>query len=717
MASLQPPPPAASSSPSFSPAPFPDSMPSPSPAGHIKLSSPARSQPLRLLCWFLCHNDYGDFRFEELEALAEEEGISREELWRGETAFASPVNPKPASSRSAPKLIVSQPPVSALLSPSSSPSPPPPSLCSSPSSPPSPPFPPLPAPPPPSPAAAPFPPDSVSPLQTSNLSPSPCVLPRFPSSAPSPPASPPLPVPPPSPCSSPSFSCMSPSFSCVSPSPGLGPHSASPVTPPCAKASGAHFAYCYLPSEAVAERILKKSILIRAFIEVWAEEQTYPEVLSRMQEPGNVLLFRRYINDERTWAFRVKAFGKSLSVEEQREKMNFFSTLFKGTEKVSLDNPDITLAVAEEWVHATEPGARPAEKPLRIFFGREIASRHADKNAQPWWWPLRLSRRPVLGPTSLDVELAFLMCHQAHIKRGSLVLDPFVGTGSILISASYYGATCIGSDIDIRVLKGYSVAYLNPHLNHPPGAKKDVFRNFKEYGLARPEIVRGDNAAWVWRLPPPAGAEKSARAAGGTSDKREESAPDSPDPPAETDTQGRMRAYLQRSALGGGKPWVDAIVTDPPYGIRAGARQSGHQQKHKRVAERSNEERLTYISPTILYAPQTVVSDLLNLAARLLVDNGRLVFLLPVDLSTAQAELDLLRHEDLELLACSLQPLSGGERESEHACLILRLLLFCLFRLFSTYLVPFHFFICSSVRCLRRASLSVSRPSERLYSV
>ncbi|KFG34354.1 putative methyltransferase, partial [Toxoplasma gondii GAB2-2007-GAL-DOM2] len=59
----------------------------------------------------------------------------------------------------------------------------------------------------------------------------------------------------------------------------------------------------------------------------------------------------------------------------------------------------------------------------------------------------------------------------AHVKRGTLVLDPFVGTGSILISASYYGATCVGSDIDIRVLKGYSVAYLNPHIKHPPNGK------------------------------------------------------------------------------------------------------------------------------------------------------------------------------------------------------------------------------------------------------
>ncbi|KYK65225.1 putative methyltransferase-like protein [Toxoplasma gondii TgCatPRC2] len=69
--------------------------------------------------------------------------------------------------------------------------------------------------------------------------------------------------------------------------------------------------------------------------------------MEQMQRPENLSLFRRYVNDRRTWSFRVKAFGKSLSVEEQREKMNFFAPLFSGKEKVSLEHPDVTLALAE----------------------------------------------------------------------------------------------------------------------------------------------------------------------------------------------------------------------------------------------------------------------------------------------------------------------------------------------------------------------------------
>lgn len=40
-----------------------------------------------------------------------------------------------------------------------------------------------------------------------------------------------------------------------------------------------------------------------------------------------------------------------------------------------------------------------------------------------------------------------------QVRRGMLVWDPFVGTGSILVAAAHLGAQTFGSDIDIRVIK------------------------------------------------------------------------------------------------------------------------------------------------------------------------------------------------------------------------------------------------------------------------
>ena len=40
-----------------------------------------------------------------------------------------------------------------------------------------------------------------------------------------------------------------------------------------------------------------------------------------------------------------------------------------------------------------------------------------------------------------------------QVKKGDFVYDPFVGTGSILVAASHFGAHTFGADIDVRVVR------------------------------------------------------------------------------------------------------------------------------------------------------------------------------------------------------------------------------------------------------------------------
>ncbi len=42
---------------------------------------------------------------------------------------------------------------------------------------------------------------------------------------------------------------------------------------------------------------------------------------------------------------------------------------------------------------------------------------------------------------------------QAWARPGTLVWDPYCGTGSILLAAARFGAHVMGGDIDMRVLK------------------------------------------------------------------------------------------------------------------------------------------------------------------------------------------------------------------------------------------------------------------------
>jgi len=66
-----------------------------------------------------------------------------------------------------------------------------------------------------------------------------------------------------------------------------------------------------------------------------------------------------------------------------------------------------------------------------------------------------------LGPTSADNDLAFMMCNQGKVQNGSFVLDPFVGTGGLIIPPASKGAHVFGCDLDMRVLNGYSVGRIN----------------------------------------------------------------------------------------------------------------------------------------------------------------------------------------------------------------------------------------------------------------
>ena len=226
---------------------------------------------------------------------------------------------------------------------------------------------------------------------------------------------------------------------------------------------------------------------------------------------------------------------------------------------------------------------------MRVYFCREVA-----QSARALVGKHELKKRRYLGPTSMDHELSLIMANVARVRPGSFVIDPFVGTGSVLVACAQFGAVCMGTDIDFRILKGKG--------------EKTTMSNFAQYGLPMPELVRSDNALYHrhWRT--------------------------------------------LRSGV------FDAIVCDPPYGIRAGARTSGAREgvKVMRIAE---EERLERIPRTRPYPVADVMFDLMDMSARCLVEGGRLVYILPTTYDF-DADAHLPRHPCLETLFSCEQPLT-----------------------------------------------------------
>ena len=63
-------------------------------------------------------------------------------------------------------------------------------------------------------------------------------------------------------------------------------------------------------------------------------------------------------------------------------------------------------------------------------------------------------KRPFFHPGCMSPKLARCMANLARVKEGDVVLDPFCGTGGILIEAGLIGCKVIGCDIDWKMKKG-----------------------------------------------------------------------------------------------------------------------------------------------------------------------------------------------------------------------------------------------------------------------
>ncbi len=65
--------------------------------------------------------------------------------------------------------------------------------------------------------------------------------------------------------------------------------------------------------------------------------------------------------------------------------------------------------------------------------------------------------RPFFAPVSLHPRLARCLINLAGLRGGEVLLDPFCGTGGILIEAGLMGIRVIGSDIDPRMVEGTKI--------------------------------------------------------------------------------------------------------------------------------------------------------------------------------------------------------------------------------------------------------------------
>lgn len=99
----------------------------------------------------------------------------------------------------------------------------------------------------------------------------------------------------------------------------------------------------------------------------------------------------------------------------------------------------------------------------------------------------------------MDAQLSLLMANQALVEPGDIVFDPFVGTGSLLVSAAKFGGYVLGADIDFMMLH----ARARPSRITQRVREKDesVRANLEQYNCSDRylDVVVADFSNTLWR--------------------------------------------------------------------------------------------------------------------------------------------------------------------------------------------------------------------------
>lgn len=342
------------------------------------------------------------------------------------------------------------------------------------------------------------------------------------------------------------------------------------------------------------EQCVANSVLAKSLSEILAySPDSHEDLCEKVGENLSIVQ-----NDFTKQSFRinVESYGFKASQEykiQKIEKMHFLSS-FKG--EINLKNPEQVYCLFE--YYGDDPNLIKFEsKPKRLFFTRWLTdgNRSIIKH-------FSLRTRKFIANTSMDPTLSLIMANVANIKENSLVYDPFVGSGSLLIGAAHRGAYVLGSDINFLLLHGRSKPSRQGLKTREPD--ESVRCNLAQYNLDSKylDVLVSDAA------------------------------------------QSPFRSSLK----------IDAIITDPPYGIRESTEKVGTQK----VNPLPFDTYAQHYPSKIDYKMRDILTDLLNFAANHIVLGGRLVYWLPVSRQVATIEEHIPEHKCFELISFSEQTLT-----------------------------------------------------------
>ena len=154
---------------------------------------------------------------------------------------------------------------------------------------------------------------------------------------------------------------------------------------------------------------------------------------------------RHLVNDGSTIVVRAKRYGFRCEGWDARElERSVGASLYAAGWSIDLHDADIKLQIL--LLNAsTEEASVVWDKPW-LAWGVKLHSSST-------WEQRTATNRPFFKPVSLDPRLARAMVNIA-CPNGGRLLDPFCGTGGILIEGILSGLTTFGSDLDPEMVRG-----------------------------------------------------------------------------------------------------------------------------------------------------------------------------------------------------------------------------------------------------------------------
>jgi len=138
------------------------------------------------------------------------------------------------------------------------------------------------------------------------------------------------------------------------------------------------------------------------------------------------------IKKEGSIAVRYKNRSKNI---ESQSILDAVEDVYTKNRKVNLVNPDITIRIliTDESVYVCSL--------ISTIDRSEFEKR-------------KVQFRPFFSPISLHPKIARALVNLSYVKKNDTLLDPFCGTGGILLEAGLIGVKVIGSDIENKMIDG-----------------------------------------------------------------------------------------------------------------------------------------------------------------------------------------------------------------------------------------------------------------------